>query len=440
MIWRFIHHFKVVLSILWIATIGDHCYGSRPVQKLEFKIPVKGGTIYLYSDSYAQPDNDCKNSLEFLPEGFNFSDTVQKYPVIIYFAGLGEQWQYYDAFKPKLIDINEHRYESGNPSVVKLMRHPLPNYIFRKKEGLKLSYNKDSTEYKFMVLSIQCLRTTQVADYDKFIENYFFVKYKDKIDFSRVYLTGMSIGGGRALEYLADSARAMKIAGTVPIAMGSECPYTPTFRAGLTDREQVTCDDTTSNGGYHGILTNLVMNPQIGVGFFHGETDEAVPVSVPKTYVAELNRRSGDPKRATGIFPFGGMHNDSWPRAFDDKNMEFEKSTQNLYRWLLNFKNHKAPGPLPVRSLVVQSAGNIEMITWETPTERNIAHFEIQRSLDGTNFLAIGKMIARGNTCQRSRYEFLYKQPNKAAYYRILMISKDGTASYSPTAKVTAGH
>ena len=56
------------------------------------------------------------------------------------------------------------------------------------------------------------------------MDNYAFVKYRDKIDFTECISTGLSLGGGKVMEYMADATRARKVAAIAPMCLAAGCP------------------------------------------------------------------------------------------------------------------------------------------------------------------------------------------------------------------------
>jgi lysophospholipase L1-like esterase len=90
--------------------------------------------------------------------------------------------------------------------------------------------------------------------------------------------------------------------------------------------------------------------------------------------------------------------------------------------------------PLPV-SLVQFKAtynGVAAELSWETASEQNSQHFEIQRSADGALFTAIGTVAAAGNGTSSKSYAFTDGLPNNGNnYYRLKMVDIDGRFKYS---------
>ncbi len=79
---------------------------------------------------------------------------------------------------------------------------------------------------------------------------------------------------------------------------------------------------------------------------------------------------------------------------------------------------------------------NIQL-RWKTATEKNSDRFEIQRSADGRNFVAIASVKAAGNSASITEYSFS-EQALKGAtlFYRLKMTDIDGSYQYSGIAKI----
>ncbi len=71
-------------------------------------------------------------------------------------------------------------------------------------------------------------------------------------------------------------------------------------------------------------------------------------------------------------------------------------------------------------------------LNWETITEQNTSHFEIEKSTDGNNFSNIGQVNAAGNSTDKLTYAFLDAAPgNRTNFYRLKMADIDGAFTYS---------
>jgi PQQ-dependent dehydrogenase (s-GDH family) len=97
---------------------------------------------------------------------------------------------------------------------------------------------------------------------------------------------------------------------------------------------------------------------------------------------------------------------------------------------------------LPLNLLTFKGtlANNAALLDWETSNEQNTSHFVIERSKDGRVFEKIGTTQSAGRA---ERYSFT---DNNAAnlsasivYYRLQMVDKDGSSSFSKVVSVTIG-
>ena len=69
------------------------------------------------------------------------------------------------------------------------------------------------------------------------------------------------------------------------------------------------------------------------------------------------------------------------------------------------------------------------LVQWHTSQELNSDHFEIQHSVDGIGFNAVGSVKAAGNSSIKKDYSFLHATPVKGMnYYRLKQYDLDGHA------------
>ena len=91
-------------------------------------------------------------------------------------------------------------------------------------------------------------------------------------------------------------------------------------------------------------------------------------------------------------------------------------------------------GSLPVNFLDfrLSSLQNNVTLYWSTSSESNNNGFEIQRSIDGTNWNKVGFVNGTGNSQTVKRYSYEDKQLNIGFYfYRLKQVDKDGSFKYS---------
>lgn len=91
--------------------------------------------------------------------------------------------------------------------------------------------------------------------------------------------------------------------------------------------------------------------------------------------------------------------------------------------------------PLPVTWLSVDSKNyndNAIRVSWQTASETNNMHFDIQRSSDATDFTTLARVNGNGTTTEQNSYEFIDLQPLSGNnYYRVKQVDLDGTEHFS---------
>jgi hypothetical protein len=93
----------------------------------------------------------------------------------------------------------------------------------------------------------------------------------------------------------------------------------------------------------------------------------------------------------------------------------------------------EAPLPVTLVSFTAVKSEQVVVLNWTTTTETNSDHFEIQRSLDGKAWLALGNVNAKGESTVKQIYSYTDRQPEMPGeiLYRLKMIDHDGTFTYS---------
>ncbi|MEM6725728.1 MAG: T9SS type A sorting domain-containing protein [Bacteroidota bacterium] len=80
---------------------------------------------------------------------------------------------------------------------------------------------------------------------------------------------------------------------------------------------------------------------------------------------------------------------------------------------------------------------NVEL-NWRTATENNNKKFEIEHSLNGTEFQTIGTLPGHGTTNHPQQYSFIHEQPKPGQnYYRLQQFDMDGRSETSKVVVVS---
>lgn len=95
--------------------------------------------------------------------------------------------------------------------------------------------------------------------------------------------------------------------------------------------------------------------------------------------------------------------------------------------------------PLTMGDFTANKRQNTVQLNWNTLTEMNTSHFEIERSSDGIVFTNIGRVNAAGDATDTRYYQFTDQQllSAKTIFYRLKMTDKDQTFRYSRIVAVT---
>lgn len=88
--------------------------------------------------------------------------------------------------------------------------------------------------------------------------------------------------------------------------------------------------------------------------------------------------------------------------------------------------------PVELTEFRGQNEGTKNHLFWNTATEINNDYFDVQRSVDGSNFETIGRVEGAGNSLDPLDYSFIDENPGRGIrYYRLQQVDYDGTIDYS---------
>ncbi len=90
--------------------------------------------------------------------------------------------------------------------------------------------------------------------------------------------------------------------------------------------------------------------------------------------------------------------------------------------------------PVELIDFSVIKENKIQNISWQTASEINTSHFNIQRSNNGKDFTTIGKVNAKGASTYMFNDQALRPtppSPKGVLYYRLEVVDKDGSKTYS---------
>ncbi|TGE19743.1 T9SS type A sorting domain-containing protein [Hymenobacter elongatus] len=104
--------------------------------------------------------------------------------------------------------------------------------------------------------------------------------------------------------------------------------------------------------------------------------------------------------------------------------------------------NTSVGDPLPVvlTSFVVTADQADAVLAWRTASEKNNDRFEVERSLNATDFQRVASVAGHGSTAAPSTYQYRDRQAGNLSrqpiYYRLRQVDTDGTSIYGPVRTV----
>ncbi|HMH34205.1 MAG TPA: dienelactone hydrolase family protein [Puia sp.] len=224
--------------------------------------------------------------LEWLPADYNQSPS-KKYPLLIFLHGMKE---------------------IGNGSkeqLTRLLKWGPPKIISDKK--FPLSFNVDNERLSFIVLSPQFISNARNFKLIDTLINYALIKYR--IDPERIYLTGMSMGGGIAWLYAGAGKKFSQRLAGLYVVSGNTKSYPPNVR-------------------------NIIA-AHLPVKAMHNSGDSVVPASNSIDWVKNLNTHFPPIQPKAELTLFDENAHDAWTKSYDPA---YKENGKNAYEWMLSHK------------------------------------------------------------------------------------------------------
>ena len=257
---------------------------------------------------------------EYLPKNYEANGT-KTYPLILFLHGGGE-------------------IGSGDSAALRLMLQAgLPGLIHSGR--FPASFNVNGQSFSFIVISPQ-FEYAAKEDLLSSIETIFsYVLQHYKVDPTRLYLTGLSVGGGYTFDYAGKSpAIANKLAAILPIAEAS----TPDHAR-----------------------ARVIAGSNLPVWATHNDRDPEIPASVTEAYIGFINEApSPNPLAKKTIFS-GNVH-DAWSKTYDPV---FKENGMNVYEWMLQYRRLPVTIAPPPPSAPV-SSDSLRFSFFPNPAKNNI--------------------------------------------------------------------
>lgn len=213
----------------------------------------------------------------------NYKKTNARYPLIISLHGIGE-------------------YGNGRSDLWKV-QHTGVSYMLT--NGLlKNSFQKNNKDMSFIVITPQFKKRPDADDVMDVIN---YAKKNYRVRGQRIYLVGISMGGGTAVEFL------------------YKYPHKVAAVATYSDPQ-----GPTSAG------VRAIAKSHVAFWGFHNERDPMVPAQRTISLVNSINSSKPGIKAKKTIFPKVAQHN-SWLRGLTPN---YKENGINVYNWFLQYRLH----------------------------------------------------------------------------------------------------
>jgi hypothetical protein len=337
---------------------------------------------------YVSITSNTNGYYEYLPAGYSSGSGT--YPLLIFLAGEGELG-------------------NGNTDLP-LMLHNGPPMLISQGQ-FPSSFTVNGQTFSFIILSPQFVSMAQASDLDAIIA---YAKANYRVDATRIYITGLSLGGSTLWNYVANVGPANELAGIVPIAGG-----------------QI----------YESYGPLVIASADLPVFATANLNDPTVPSSYTVDDVNNINAITPHINPTAQDVIFNASGHGGWTQTYDPtSNMT---NGLNIYQWMLQYSrvNGSITQPLPIKLVSFTAellSGTPEVqLAWSTSYEQNNHYFLVERSADGQNFSVIDT-VAATNIETGSAYSYTDPHPrNGANFYRLDQVDFDGTATYSGIKEVT---
>ncbi|HUR12489.1 MAG TPA: PHB depolymerase family esterase [Flavitalea sp.] len=219
----------------------------------------------------------------YLAQPVGYDQSTKRYPLIVWIHGAGQ-------------------FGNGTSDLTVILREGIPKMFADKK--IAPNYKVGTENLSFMLAAPQFIGYPSISEVQSFVDS---IKHRYRIDTTRIYLTGMSIGGIISSD----------VAAANPFGYAALLPMGGVSRPGpdLTDKAK------------------RIAIGKLPVWAFHNEDDFVYNVSEPRNFVAQINRYFPPVRAKLTTEPTGG--HDAWSLHVEPT---FKENNLNIYEWMLQYK------------------------------------------------------------------------------------------------------
>ncbi|UPK67093.1 PKD domain-containing protein [Chitinophaga filiformis] len=247
---------------------------------------------------------------EYVPP--SYAGSKESFPLLIFIHGIGELG-------------------NGTTQLPAVLRNGIPKLITN--GTFPASFTVQGKSYSFIVVAPQFKKIPAPVDVLSLVN---YLKKKYRIDNKRIYVTGLSMGGGVTEDFAsAGDAYAKIVAAAVPIAGNMNPRQLPS-------------------------APNNVAKYDVPMWFLHNEDDPMVPSQYSKDWVSMIDAYKPAPNPQPKLTIFDAKGHDAWSRAYDPA---YKENGMNVYEWMLQYEQGKPvsspPPPPPPGNKKVMAKPNI---------------------------------------------------------------------------------
>ncbi|WP_153796604.1 PKD domain-containing protein, partial [Foetidibacter luteolus] len=322
---------------------------------------------------------------EYLPEGYNGNSN--NYPLLVFFHGVGEVGNGSQTALPKVL-------KNGIPKLIN-------NGIFPKK------FKVNGKEYSFIVISPQIKTTDRNPQMVKALLEY--CKKQYRVDESRIYITGLSQGGGTVWQL---SSKGMYV-------IGKGFEYIANSLAAIAP----ICGNYPSSTESSAVLAKA----GLPVWIMHNDGDNIVAPQTSKDWYNNLLANGIDPSTLLTLNHASG--HDAWTKGYDPN---WRPNGMNMYEWMLQYSRKSATevtkdGPVTqpenqAPAAVINTAKTVTM-----PVDSLLLDGSTSKDSDGSIKAYAWKLVSgpAGYTLSDSKQSKLYVTKVTAGTYNFQLTVTD---------------
>jgi hypothetical protein len=203
-------------------------------------------------------------------------------------------------------------------------------------------------------------------------------------------------------------------AGVCAVSLTNTALYT--YTVDYTGPTSISLENLVCDNNYQSDLLNLGFQVGIFKGSCAGLTNVACYIGVPGTFQFSGGTQTAGTQMYVAI------------NGILSSNCEYGIRAINalvLAATLKYFTAWKVP------------EGNL--LKWVSLKEHDNAFFEVERSVDGTNYTTIDRITGQINSDVEKTYQYLDPSPPAKCFYRLKMVATDGKKTYSNVIRVDRG-